>query len=163
METIIKLPQRSAEGRLTNIIRILPAIPDLQIVVLNNQSGEPVDQMGTLRLGQAIDPIDVVPDGIHSLPSSHGIRPNHRMHGRQSGSGVLRSPSRLAVNFKVLFLSRLRVSGLGVVSRQSFEELLVRLGNSVKDSVTRGPQGIYGLLMSAYRPWILRRTDNTST
>ena len=150
-------------AELTDIVRILPAVPDLQIVVLNNQSGEPFDQMGALRLGQAIDPLDVVPDSIHSLPSSHGICPNHRMHGRQLGSGVLRGPSRLAVDFKILFLGRLRVSGLGVVGRQSFEELLVRLGNSVKDSVARGPQGVYGLLMSAYRPRILKRTDNTST
>ena len=119
--------------------------------------------MGALRLGQAIDPLDVVPDGIHGFPSSHGIRPNYRMHGRQSGSGVLRSPSRLAVKLKVLFLGRLRVSGLGVVGRQSFEELLVRLGNSVKDSVTRGPQGVYELFMLAYRPWILKRNEDTST
>ena len=87
--------------------------------------------------------LDVVPDGIYSLPSGYRIRPNHRMHGREAFSDVFRSPSRFAVYFKILLFGGLWVPGLGVIGSQGFEKSLVRLGNSVKDFVTRSPQSVY--------------------
>ena len=71
--------------------------------------------MSTLRLRQAINLLDVVPDGIYSLPSGDRIRPNHRMHGREARSDVFRSPPRFAVNVKILLLGGLWVPGLGII------------------------------------------------
>ncbi len=85
------------------------------------------------------------------------------MHGREACSDVLRSPTGFAVDVKILLFGGLWVPGLGVIGSQGFEESLVRLGNSVKDFVTRSPQGVYDGSCQLPVVWILRRADNTST
>ena len=71
------------------IIGILPAMPDLQIVVLNNQPHKPFKQRLGLQRSKVINLLHMVTDGKHGFPAGDGVRPDHWVDGLKVFADVL--------------------------------------------------------------------------
>jgi hypothetical protein len=58
---------------LTKIIGVIPLEPNLEIVVLNDQSLEPFKGVLALSISQTIDGLDMVSDSEDGFPASDGV------------------------------------------------------------------------------------------
>jgi hypothetical protein len=127
---------------LTEIVLVLPAETDLQVVVVDNQADKPLFQVVTLFLRQPINLADVVADGEDTLPAGHGVRANDRVDGRQLVADILGAAPRLGVKLKLVFLGALVEDGLRICCVEGLKELLIWLGDTVIDFIAGGPEGV---------------------
>ena len=72
---------RNTENKLTKIVRIPPLMPDLQIVVFDNQTHKPIQQSPALLLRQPVDALDMMPYSEDGLPACDRVRANDGMDG----------------------------------------------------------------------------------
>lgn len=63
------------------IIRILPSMPNLQVVVLRNQLYEPVQRGFAFFFGEPVDLLHVVADCEDGLPTGHRIGADYGVCG----------------------------------------------------------------------------------
>lgn len=56
-------------------------MPDLQIVVFDNQIHKPIQQSPALLLRQPVDTLDMMPDSEDGLPACDRVRANDGMDG----------------------------------------------------------------------------------
>lgn len=119
----------------TNVVRVVPLEPNLQIVVLVNQVQKPVQQLGTLLLGQTVDVPDVPTDGEDALPTRHRVRPHDRVNGLELGADILWRASWLVVELEARCLGDLLKARLLKRGRQGLEELLVWFADTVVDLI----------------------------
>src|SRR5271155_3145607 len=75
---------------LTNIIRILPLEPNLQVVILVHQFQEPLKNRFALLFGQPIDVSNVTADWEDPLPSSDRICADDWVDGFELASYIFR-------------------------------------------------------------------------
>lgn len=113
------------------IVRILPPMPDLQIMVLDNQLNEPVQGPLALFLGQSIDLLDVVSYSKYRFPASDWVGANHGMDSLQVCADVLGSTAGFGVELKTVLFGAETEAGLCVGGCEAFEELLVWLGETI--------------------------------
>lgn len=130
---------------LTKIVLVLPAETDLQVVVVDNQTDEPLQQVVTLFFGQSINLADVVTDGEDTLPAGHGVGADDRVDGRQVVADVVGAASRFGVQLKLVVLGALVEGGLRICCVKGLEELLIWPGDAVVDFIAGGPEGIFDL------------------
>lgn len=69
-------------------------------MVLVNKIQEPVQHLGALLVGQAIDVLDVAAHGKDALPARNGVSAHYRVNSLQLGSDILRRASRLVVQLE---------------------------------------------------------------
>lgn len=124
------------------VVRVLPAEADLEVVVLDDELHEPVEEVPRLRLGQPVDALDVVADGEHALPPRHRVRADYRVDRFQHLAYVLGRPARRRVYLEVVPVGRLVEGGLCVVRGQCVQEAPQRLRDAVVELVARGPEGV---------------------
>lgn len=72
-------------------------MPDLQIMILDDQLHEPVQSPPALFLRQSIDLLDVVAYAENGLPARDRVRADHGMYGLKFCADVLGSSAGLAV------------------------------------------------------------------
>lgn len=136
----------------TNIVRVLPFEPDLEVMVLVNQVQEPVEELFAFLLGHVVYVSHVPTDREDALPSSHRVCSDDGVYGPEDGSDVLRRAARLVVELKAIALCRLAESRLVEGDCQAFEKLLVRLADKVINFITRSPERVYAALVAAIYP-----------
>jgi hypothetical protein len=106
------------------IIRVLPTMPDLKIMVINNQSQEPVQQSLALAFCDPVDVLHVVAESEDRLPPRDGIGADYGMHGDKLFADVFGSAALLRVDLESVLCCSFVEFGLGVGGGQAFEELL---------------------------------------
>lgn len=104
------------------VILGLPPQTDLQVVVLDDESYEPVQQRTALRLRQSVNTLHVVAHGEYAAPPRHGVCPDHRVDGLEHLSDVLGGAAGFAVDGEVVARGGLVEKWLCVVRRQAVEE-----------------------------------------
>jgi hypothetical protein len=67
----------------TNVIRVLPLQPNLQVMVLVHQVEEPRQQLLAFLACQAVDVLDVPAHGEDALPPGDWVRAYNGMDGFQ--------------------------------------------------------------------------------
>lgn len=78
---------------LTDIIGIVPTEADLEIVILDNQLGEPTLEPVALIGSQSIDLLYMQADGVDAFPTRDRIRTYDRMRRSEIGANIRWSPS----------------------------------------------------------------------
>ena len=73
-----------------NIIHILPLEPDLQIMIVADQSHEPLQQSFAFELGHVVDVSDVGADREDGLPTCHWVGAHYGMDGSKLRPDILR-------------------------------------------------------------------------
>lgn len=115
----------------TKIVRILPAIAHLQVVVLDNKSYEPVEEMPALLLGDIIDLLHVRANSEDTLPTGDRVGTDDRVLGNELLSDVLGSATRTRVDLEIVELGNFVEAGLRIGCSQALQELLVGLGDTI--------------------------------
>ncbi len=108
-----------------HIVGIHPPMPDLQVVILDNEAHEPVKQCSRLKWGQSVDVLHVVSNCKHGFPSGHGICADNRMHGDEIVADVLGGAPWGGVQFEIGIFSRFGEFRLCVGCIQRFKEFLI--------------------------------------
>lgn len=117
------------------IIRILPPMTDLQIMVLDNQLNEPVQGPLTLFLGQPVDMLDVVSNAKYRFPASYWVGADHGMHSLQVCANILGSAAGFGIQLETVLFSAEAEAGLRIGSCETFEKLLIWLGETIVEFV----------------------------
>ena len=89
------------------IILVLPSVSDLQVVVIDEQSHEPVEQRLTLQLSHVVDLPDVVSDGENALPAGDGVGADHGVDGLEKLADVLGCAALTAVEVEAVLVGGL--------------------------------------------------------
>ena len=63
------------------IISILPAMPNLQIMILGNQLYKPVERMAGFLFSEPVDVLHVVADREYGFPACDGVGADHGVCG----------------------------------------------------------------------------------
>lgn len=124
------------------IIHILPLMPNLQIVVLDNELHEPLQRTLGLLGRELVDLLHVVADGEDGLPACDRVGVDHGVDGFEDFADVFGGAARLAVDFETVFFGGFVEGGLGVGGCEGFEELLVGLREAVVELVAGCPQSV---------------------
>ena len=62
------------------IVDVCPSVPQRQVMVLQQQSNEPVLQTLALIFGEPVDFPQVMANGVKRLPAGDGVGSHHRMN-----------------------------------------------------------------------------------
>jgi hypothetical protein len=89
-------------------------MPDLQIVIINNEPDEPVKQCLALPFCEPVDVLHVMPDGENRLPAGDGIGTNNGVHGDEFFADVFGGPAGFGVDFESVSLGSFVEFWLGV-------------------------------------------------
>lgn len=73
---------------LTDVIRVLPSMSNLQIMIVDNQPKKPVEHTTALSIREAVNTLDMISNGVQTLPPSYRISSYHGMHGSQISSNI---------------------------------------------------------------------------
>ena len=76
------------------IVDVLPAVTDLEIVVLNDQLDEPVQEVSRLIFRKAVNVLDMVSNREHTLPPRDWVGANYWMNGFKDVADILGRASR---------------------------------------------------------------------
>lgn len=71
----------NTENKLTKIVGVPPLMPDLQIMVIDDQTHKPIQQSPALLLRQPDDALDMMPHCEDGLPACDRVRANNGMDG----------------------------------------------------------------------------------
>ena len=77
-----------------DIIGVLPAVSDLQVVIVNDQSDKPFKQSLALFWSNIIDVLYVVTDSKDRLPACDRVRSDDRMDGLKDFTHIFGSAAR---------------------------------------------------------------------
>lgn len=124
------------------VVEVLPAVADLEVVVLDDEVDEPVEEVARLVVGEALDALDVVADGEDALPARHGVRADDGVVRLEGFPYVLGGPAHAGEDLEAVVRGRLVEDGLRAVRGQALEELLHRGREAVVDFVAGGPEGV---------------------
>jgi hypothetical protein len=89
-------------------------MPDLQIVIINNEPHKPVKQSLAFSFCEPVDVLHVMPDGEDGLPACDGVGANDRVHGDEFFADIFGSPAGFGVDFETVFLGGFVEFWLGV-------------------------------------------------
>ncbi len=124
------------------IIDVLPAVADLKVVVLDNELGEPVEEVLGFSLAEAVDLSNVVANSEDTLPAGDRVGADDGVDGLKELADVLGGTTLSTVNLKAVAVSSLVEAGLGICGGQGVKEALDGLGDAVVDLVARSPERI---------------------
>ena len=130
---------------LTDIISILPLMPHLQIMILNNELQKRFQQRRTLLRFEPIDLLRVDADGIDGLPARDGIGADDGGNGREVGADILGGAAGAFEEGEAAFRGDGVELGLGKGAGEGLVELLVGFRDAVVDVVAGGPEGVWGV------------------
>lgn len=130
----------------SEIVLVLPSVPDLQVVVIDEQSHEPVEQRSALQISDIVHLRNVLADGEHALPASDGVGADDGVDGLEKLANVLGSTALAAVDLEAVLFGGLVEARLRVGCGQAFEEFLVWCRDAVVQLISRGPQGVYDFI-----------------
>lgn len=108
---------------LTNIEGILPPMPQLSIMFLNDHLQEVIVQTLAFIRGHVVDALDVVPDAIKTLPPGDGVGANDRVDGGEGVANVVGGPAGLGVKLESLLSRGDWQSGLREGGSEAFKKL----------------------------------------
>lgn len=117
-------------------------------MVVDNQSIEPAENVLALFLRKTVDLLGMMAYSKNTLPARNRVGADDGMDRLQIISDVLWSTSWCGVQFEIVLLRALIKDGLCVGSGQAFQELLVRLRDTVVDFVSGCPERICNLSFS---------------
>lgn len=123
----------------SQVIYILPAIADLQVMVLDNQLDKPVEEMTGLLLGQPVDLLHMRSHRENALPTSYRVCADHWMVGFERITYVVRRTAGSGEDSETILLSCLCKSGLRVVGGERVEEALEGSRYTIVQFVSRCP------------------------
>lgn len=89
------------------IIRILPAVSDLQVVIFHNQLHEPFQQRFRFQGCHVIDVLHVGADCEDGFPPGNRISANDGMDGGEIFANVVGGAAGVGVEFEVICFGRL--------------------------------------------------------
>lgn len=84
------------------VVRLLPAQPYLEIMILHDQLHKPIQKAARFFFRQPVDVLDVVADGEHGLPTGDGVRADDRVHGLEDVADVLGGAAGGGVHLEVV-------------------------------------------------------------
>lgn len=126
----------------TDIIRLVPFEPDLQVMSVCDQVMEILQEIVALAPRQAIHTFRECPNRKDTLPASNGIRPDNRMVTRQIATHIQRRPPRLLVEPKPPSLRCPMEPIPRMIRRQRLQKRAVRLANAVVELIPTRPERI---------------------
>jgi hypothetical protein len=110
----------NTENKLTKIVRIPPLMPNLQIMVIDDQTHKPIQQSPALLLRQPDDALDMMPHCEDGLPACDRVRANDGMDGAELRADVLGGAARRCVQLEAVGVSGFVEAGLGVGCGEGF-------------------------------------------
>ena len=126
----------------SQIVHVAPLVPHLQVMILHDEIGEPVEEMLRLFLGKPVDLLYVVTDGEDTLPAANGVGADDRMDRFEDVTDVLGRAAFIAVQLETIAFGSLSESRLSVCGCQTFKELLKWWRNTIKQLIARSPERI---------------------
>jgi hypothetical protein len=111
---------RNTENKLTKIVRIPPLMPNLQIMVIDDQTHKPIQQSPALLLRQPDDTLDMMPHCEDGLPACDRVRANDGMDGAELRADVLGGAARRCVQLEAVGVGGFVEAGLGVGCGEGF-------------------------------------------
>lgn len=111
-------------------------------LTLYNQLCEPTKEVVALRLGNLIDALSMMANGVHTLPPSDWVRPDDGVSSLQVCPDILRGTALSAVQLEVVLLGTLIEDWLSVRSSEAFQELLVCRRQAIVNFVTGRPKRV---------------------
>lgn len=110
----------------SHIVSILPAVADLEVMVVDKQADKPIEQAPGLERRETINALHMVTDGENRFPACYGVRADDGVGGLQVFPDVLGSTARGGVEFETTIFGSFVEFGLGVSCCQGFKEPLIR-------------------------------------
>ena len=135
-------------------------MPNLQIMVLDNQPHKPFQQRLTLQWGKVVDLLHVVTDREYGFPACDGVGADYGMDGDEVFADVVRGAAGVGVELEIAGFGGFVEAGLGVGGCEAFEELLIRLGKTVEELVAGCPERIYWYLCQREGKWNVCWSDD---
>lgn len=111
-------------------------------LTLDDQLREPAQEMVTLCLGDFVDALGMVPNGVYTFPSRDRVGPDHGVDGLQICTDIFWCTALLTIQLKVVLFGALVEDRLGVCSSKTFEKLLVCRRQAIIDFITRRPKRV---------------------
>lgn len=146
-----------------DIIRVLPAMTNLKVVVVCDQVDKTSQHLVAFLLSEAVDTLYVVTNTEDALPTSDWVGANDWVYSLQLSTDVLGSATRLAVQLKVVLLSRFCKARLCIGGSEAFKELLVRWRKTIVKLVAACPECVYPQLATDRALWPYRGLVLTTT
>lgn len=131
-------------------------------MILLQQTLEPSQHHIALLLGQTVQELRVLANGIQTSPPRDWISPDHRMHSTKVSADVFRSPTRLLIELEASSLCSRNEVRPRECTGQAGEEVLHGRTYAVVQLVATSPERIFAPSMSALpRSWT--RSKHTTT
>lgn len=125
------------------IVHVLPAVPHLQVVVLDDELHEPAQEVRRLLVAEAVDLLHVVADGEDGLPAGDRVRADDGVDGLEELADVLRGAALGRVDAEAVAVGGLVEARLGVGGCEGVEEGTEGGRDAVVDLVPRSPEGVW--------------------
>jgi hypothetical protein len=126
----------------SQVIHVLPAVPHLQVVVLDDKLHEPAQEVRRLLIAEAVDLLHVVADGEDGLPAGDGVRADDGVDGLEKLADVLGGAAFGRVDAEAVAVGGLVEAGLGVGGCEGVEEGSEGGRDAVVDLVAGSPEGV---------------------
>ena len=120
-------------------------MPNLEIVVLDDEPEEGFEQGGALLRLEAVDLLRVDADGIDGLPARDGVGAHDGVNGREVGADILRGAAGAFEKGEPALGGDGVELRLGEGAGQGLVEFLVGFRDAVVDVVAGCPQGVWDL------------------
>ena len=131
------------------IVGIRPPVPNLQVMILNDQVFEPFEQVTALGWCETVNTLAVRADRKDGLPACDGIGTHDGMLGGKLGTNVVRGAAWTFEEGETIGRRGFTEARLGVGGGQRVEELLVGGGYAVVELIARSPESVcLGLVSS---------------
>lgn len=124
------------------VVDVGPPVANLQIMVLDNQTDEPVQEVLRLVVRETVDVFHVVTHGEHRLPAGDRVGPHNRVNSLEHVADVLGSTACGSEELEVVLLRCCVEIWLGVVGCERVEEAPECWRDAVIELIARGPQSI---------------------
>lgn len=134
----------------SHVVDVLPAQPDVQVVVLDHQVDEALEEVVALVPGEAVDARDVVADGEDRVPPGDGVGPDHGVRRLEDDADVLGGPARPGEHGQVVGRGGLREVGVGAVRGEGAQEGAQRRRDAVVQLVSRCPECVFAIERLAF-------------
>ena len=126
-----------------HIIGILPAMSNLQVMIVHNQPHEPFQQRFRFQGSHAVDVVHVLADCEDGFPACDRVCADYRVDGGELIADIMGGAARGGVEFEISFFGGLDEARLCVSGGQRVIELLVRCREAVVELVARSPERVY--------------------
>lgn len=128
------------------VINIFPPVTNLYVMVLDNETDKPIQEVLGLVLRETVDMLDMVAHGEHGLPASHRVGAHYRVDGLEDLTDILGGAARRGKQLEAVLVGCCVEVWLGVVCRERVEEAPECWRDPVIELVAGSPEGIWRIL-----------------